>query len=119
MTGRLPVTGRGASSYPSVTGIRSGASCARLLSRLAALVDPDGPGFGASRRALRRRHPRRQTEITGELATWPILPILQTMLALAASQATHYAAARVFACGGTTTLVKYSQSGHSNATRPG
>jgi hypothetical protein len=32
---------------------------------------------------------------------------------------TTYAAARTFAAGGTTTLVKYSQSGHSKATSPG
>jgi hypothetical protein len=33
--------------------------------------------------------------------------------------AQDYAAARIFASGGTTTLVKYPQSGHSNATSPG
>jgi hypothetical protein len=32
---------------------------------------------------------------------------------------TIYAAARGFAAAGTTTLVKYPQSGHSNATSPG
>ena len=36
-------------------------------------------GYGASRRPRRIRHPRRQTEIIEEIATWPILPILQTM----------------------------------------
>jgi hypothetical protein len=35
--------------------------------------------LGGSRRLLRRSLPRRQIEIIGELATWPILPILQTM----------------------------------------
>jgi hypothetical protein len=36
-----------------------------------------------------------------------------------ASPSEDYAAAPIFASGGTTTLVKYPQSGHSNATSPG
>ena len=46
---------------------------------LATLVDLGGHGCGGSRRPRRIPSPRRQTEIIGELATWPILPILQTM----------------------------------------
>jgi len=79
MTGRLPVTGLAASLFRSCIGIRSGESCARLPIRSGALAGQGGRGCGGSRRPRRIGHPPHQTDIIGEIAKWPILPILQTM----------------------------------------
>ena len=79
MTGRLPVTGLAASLFRSCIGIRSGESCARLPIRSGALAGQGGRGCGGSRRPRRIGHPPHQTHFIGEIAKWPILPILQTM----------------------------------------
>ena len=79
MTGRLPVTGLAASLFRSCIGY----SVWRILREIADPVGRSagqgGRGCGGSRRPRRIGHPPHQTDIIGEIAKWPILPILQTM----------------------------------------
>jgi hypothetical protein len=55
-----------------------GVCCAMWRCQSAAPLLVDSAGYGGWRISL----PRRQIEIIGEMATWPILPILRTMFSV-------------------------------------
>jgi hypothetical protein len=79
---RTSIAGANAGKPVSSGSGSAGRSCASWSRSRFASAEPKrsaDPGCGGSRRP-RQGHPRRQTEIIGEMATWPILPISPPMI---------------------------------------